>query len=67
VDEGGSVDGVSLSLKRFRGGSGEGSLVAGDPKGYVKKSLDAGIPPCGDPCRQETRNAGGSYTEDLDR
>jgi hypothetical protein len=41
------------------GGLGRGSLVTGDPGGYVKKSLDAGIPPFGGPCRQETRYAGG--------
>jgi hypothetical protein len=56
-----------LSLKRFRGAPG-GSLVAGDPGGYVKKISGCGHPSLQKPlCHRETRYAvGGSYTEDLD-
>jgi len=39
MDEGGSGDGASLSLKRLRGGGfgGEGIPFTGDPGRYVKK------------------------------
>jgi hypothetical protein len=60
VDEGGSVDEVSLSLslKRLRGGPGR-SLVTGDPGGYVKKVSGCGHPSLRRPlCRQETPHAG---------
>jgi hypothetical protein len=40
MDEGGSVDEVSLSQKRLCGGP-EGCSFTGDPRRYVK-SLDAG-------------------------
>jgi hypothetical protein len=48
VDEGGSVDEVSRSLKRLRGGP-RGSFFTGDPGRYVKKvwvrtSFSAGDP-----------------------
>jgi hypothetical protein len=50
VDEGGSVDGVSLSLKRLRGGPGGGGASSlGTLESMLKKTLDAVIPPCGGP------------------
>jgi hypothetical protein len=49
VDEGASVDEVSLSLKRLRGGAwGEASSL-GTLEDRLRKSLDAGVPPCGGP------------------
>jgi hypothetical protein len=36
MDEGGSRDGVSLSLERLRGGGLGGSLFTGGPGRYVK-------------------------------
>jgi hypothetical protein len=53
VDEGCSVDEVSLSLKRLRGGPG-GSFVTGDPGEYVKK-----VPGCGHPSLRPPLDAGG--------
>jgi hypothetical protein len=56
VDEGGSVDEVSLSLslKRLRGGPG-GSLVTWDLGGYVKKISGCGRPSLRGPLyRRET-------------
>jgi hypothetical protein len=42
VNEGGSIDEVSLTLKRLHGGP-EGSFFTGDPGRYVEKALETGI------------------------
>jgi hypothetical protein len=62
---------LSLSLSRWRGSVGGlgGSIVTGDPGGYVEVS-GCGHPSLRGPlCRRETRyvGGGGSYTEALDR
>jgi hypothetical protein len=71
VDEGGSVDEVSLSLSEEAPWGSGGILVTGDPGGYVKKFYVRKHPSLRGPhCRRETRYAGvggRSYTEDLDK
>jgi hypothetical protein len=58
VDEGGSVDEVSLSLsEEAPWGTWGGSLVTGDPGGYVKKVSGCVHPSLWGPlCRRETRD-----------
>jgi len=68
MDEGGSVDEVSLSLKRLCGeGLGEAPSL-GIVEDILGRSLDAGISLCAGPFVAQENPAweGGSYTGDFD-
>jgi hypothetical protein len=52
MDEGGSVDEVSVSLKRLCGRGLGGASSLGTPEDMLRRSPDAGISLCGGPlCR----------------
>ena len=71
MNEGGSGDGASLSLKRFRGGGlGQRELLHWDPGRYVKKVSGYGhLFPWGpNSSRVEPGiRRGGTYTGDFER